>query len=67
MDGTTVLAVGIDIGGTKIAGGVVDADGTIVRRARVATPTDVTGIEIAVSEMITELSAGQRLPAKTGH
>ena len=35
----TVLAV--DIGGTKMAAGIVDADGTIVRRDRVPThPTD---------------------------
>jgi glucokinase len=58
-----VFAVGIDIGGTKIAGGVVDDRGTIVRRARVATPTDVAQIEVAVAQMITELSAGERLVA----
>ncbi|WDG19322.1 ROK family glucokinase [Microbacterium sp. Clip185] len=58
-----MFAVGIDIGGTKIAGGVVDDRGTIVRRARVATPTDVAQIEVAVAEMITELSAGEQLVA----
>ncbi|GAA2574508.1 ROK family glucokinase [Microbacterium binotii] len=58
-----MFAVGIDIGGTKIAGGVVDEHGTIVRRARVATPTDVAGIEVAVGQMITELSAGEQLVA----
>lgn len=58
-----MFAVGIDIGGTKIAGGVVDEHGTIVRRARVATPADVAGIEIAVGQMITELSAGEPLVA----
>ncbi|MDR6198699.1 glucokinase [Microbacterium sp. SORGH_AS428] len=58
-----MFAVGIDIGGTKIAGGVVDERGVIVRRARVATPTDVTGIEVAVSQMITELSAGEQIVA----
>jgi len=32
------LAIGIDIGGTKVAGGVVDPEGTITRRARRDTP-----------------------------
>jgi glucokinase len=32
------LAIGIDIGGTKVAGGVVDEDGVILRRARRDTP-----------------------------
>ena len=32
------LAIGIDIGGTKVAGGVVDVDGNIAHRARRDTP-----------------------------
>ena len=32
------LAIGIDIGGTKVAGGVVDVDGNIIHRARRDTP-----------------------------
>lgn len=32
------LAIGIDIGGTKVAGGVVDAHGQVVARARRDTP-----------------------------
>jgi glucokinase len=32
------LAVGLDIGGTKIAGGVVDEDGTILEELRVVSP-----------------------------
>jgi glucokinase len=35
------LAVGLDIGGTKIAAGVVRADGRIVERTRVPTPQDI--------------------------
>jgi len=31
-------AIGIDIGGTKIAGALVDQSGSIIREARVATP-----------------------------
>lgn len=32
------LALGIDIGGTKIAGGAIASDGTVVARARAETP-----------------------------
>jgi glucokinase len=32
------LAIGIDIGGTKVAAGVVDAEGRILREARRSTP-----------------------------
>ena len=32
------LAIGIDIGGTKVAGGVLDEQGAIVARARRDTP-----------------------------
>ena len=34
------LACGIDVGGTKIAGGVVDEDGTILEELRVESPGD---------------------------
>jgi len=36
---TDKLAIGIDIGGTKIAAGVVDEDGRVVARLRRLTPT----------------------------
>ena len=32
------LAIGIDIGGTKVAGGVVDEHGRVLTRARRYTP-----------------------------
>jgi glucokinase len=54
-----MYAVGIDIGGTKIAGGLVAEDGTIVRESRVATPaTDGDGIVDAVVELVHELTEG---------
>jgi len=34
----TQLALGIDIGGTKVAGGAVGPDGSVVARARRDTP-----------------------------
>ncbi|GAA1844094.1 ROK family glucokinase [Microbacterium koreense] len=52
---TAVLKVGIDIGGTKIAGGVVDAEGRIIERMRVETPTDVADLERAVVDMANAL------------
>ncbi|WP_307044272.1 ROK family glucokinase [Agromyces ramosus] len=52
-------AIGIDIGGTKIAGAVVDELGQIVRSDRVVTPAgDSTLLEDAVVSMITSLQAG---------
>jgi predicted NBD/HSP70 family sugar kinase len=52
-----VYAVGIDIGGTKIAGAVVDDEGNIV--AHVAKPSpasDVQAMEDTVVAIINELS-----------
>ena len=50
------LACGIDVGGTKIAGGVVDRDGTVVEELRVESPaTDVEAIEDAITSLVTEL------------
>jgi glucokinase len=46
-----VLNVGIDIGGTKIAGGVVDAAGGIIEKLRVDTPVDVNALVDAVVAM----------------
>jgi glucokinase len=50
------LAWGIDVGGTKIAGGVVDDAGTILEELRVESPaTDVHAIEEAIEKLVTEL------------
>ncbi|WP_285116326.1 ROK family glucokinase [Leifsonia sp. fls2-241-R2A-40a] len=60
-------AIGIDIGGTKIAGAVVDELGVIVREDRV--PTDATRpveIENAVVAMIERLSDGPEEIAGAG-
>lgn len=55
--------VGIDIGGTKIAGGVVGADGTIIERLRVATPTDTGALADAVADMVRELASRHEVKA----
>ncbi|GAA3529680.1 glucokinase [Aeromicrobium flavum] len=49
------LAVGIDIGGTKIAGGVVDEDGRVLARTQRATPTtDPAAVLDAISAIVDE-------------
>lgn len=55
--GVGVLSIGIDIGGTKIAGGLVDELGAITRSLRVDTPEGPRAIEDAVAAMIGELRA----------
>ena len=52
-------AIGLDVGGTKIAGGVVAADGTIVERMPVVPtpPDDETGTLTALRRIIDELRA----------
>lgn len=52
------LTIGVDIGGTKIAGGLVDEAGTILHRARRDTPARSTSaIAEAIVEVAVELAA----------
>ena len=52
------MKIGIDIGGTKIEGVVLDADANELARRRVATPTgDYDGTVRAVADLIAELAA----------
>ena len=54
-----MYAVGIDIGGTKIGGALVDQAGNIIRETRVPTPAqDSDAITDAVVQLIQELSEG---------
>jgi glucokinase len=51
-----VITIGIDVGGTKIAAGAVDADGTVLARRRIATEAEhpqavVAGIAKVASEL----------------
>jgi glucokinase len=58
------LACGVDVGGTKIAGGVIDEDGTIVEELRVESPaTDAEAIEEAIASLVTELSSRHDISA----
>jgi glucokinase len=48
--------IGVDIGGTKVAGGVVDASGQILARARVDTPAkDADAAEDAIVAVVEQL------------
>jgi len=52
------LAIGIDIGGTKVAGGLVDVDGTITHRARRDTPhrsKSPSVVEDTIVDVVAEL------------
>ncbi|OUM42885.1 glucokinase [Arthrobacter agilis] len=56
------LSVGVDIGGTKVAAGVVDVHGQILAEARRATPgQDPRAVESVITELVRELSADYRI------
>ncbi|WP_250545625.1 ROK family glucokinase [Paenarthrobacter sp. DKR-5] len=56
------LAIGIDIGGTKVAAGVVDADGRVLHEQRRQTPgRDPRAVEQTIVELVKELSADFRI------
>lgn len=56
--------VGIDIGGTKIAGALVSDTGVILRELKVPTPaTDPKALQAAVVAMVNELRAGEQIAA----
>lgn len=57
-----MYAIGIDIGGTKVAGALVDENGAIIREARVATPvSDPVALVDAVVGLVTDLRAGEKV------
>ena len=58
------LAVGIDVGGTKNAGGVVDEVGKILATARRESPaTDTEAIERNIQDLVAELRADHDVEA----
>jgi len=53
------LAIGVDIGGTKVAAGLVDGLGRVLARARRPTPSrDARAVEQTIADVVTELSSG---------
>lgn len=60
----SALTCGIDIGGTKIAGAVVDADGRVVAEDRVESPaTDPTAMEEAAARLVAGFAAEHGITA----
>jgi glucokinase len=58
------LTIGIDIGGTKVLGGVVDSAGRILERKRRLTPgQSVTEVEDTIVAMVLSLAAGHDIGA----
>jgi glucokinase len=58
------LTIGVDVGGTKILGGVVDEDGKVLEELRVVSPaTDVAAIEEAITRLVVELSGRHAVEA----
>jgi glucokinase len=54
--GPAPLAIGVDIGGTKVAAGVVDGEGRVVARARRLTPSrSARAVEATIAEVVGEL------------
>ena len=60
----TTLAV--DIGGTKLAAGIVDDDGTLVRRAQTATAGDAEAIFASLCTVIDEVRTGDEIVCGVG-
>lgn len=58
---TDALTIGVDIGGTKVAAGVVAGDGTILARTRRPTPsTSPRDAADTIAAVVAELRAGQQ-------
>jgi glucokinase len=58
------LALGVDIGGTKVAAGVVDGNGQVLARALRLTPSQDPGaVEATIVEVVAELRARYEIGA----
>lgn len=58
------LAIGVDVGGSKIAAGVVDENGTVLARERMPTPaTDVAAVARVVDELVRRLARAHHVEA----
>ncbi|KUJ54495.1 glucokinase [Streptomyces albus subsp. albus] len=57
------LTIGVDIGGTKIAAGVVDEEGAILDISTVPTPSTPEGVIDAIADAVRDVSAGHAVEA----
>src|SRR6478736_5983330 len=55
------LTIGVDIGGTKIAAGVVDEEGRILSTFKVSTPPTAEGIVDAISSAVSGAGKGHEI------
>ncbi|HET7489081.1 MAG TPA: ROK family protein [Acidimicrobiales bacterium] len=60
-------ALAVDVGGTKLAAGVVDGAGAVVRSARAPTPSgDAEALWAAVAGLVEEVAAGDEVVCGVG-
>jgi len=62
----SLVVIGVDVGGTKVVAGVVDADGRVGRTAHRSTPgrrVDAAMVEDALTEAVGEAAAGHPILA----
>jgi glucokinase len=57
------LTIGVDIGGTKIAVGVVDEEGRILAKNKVPTPRTPEGVVDAIAAAVSEVGTGHPVEA----
>jgi glucokinase len=57
------LTIGVDVGGTKVAAGVVDEKGAILAQERVDTAHDAAAVEDAIVAAVTRLRAEHEVEA----
>ncbi|UGY90915.1 ROK family glucokinase [Streptomyces gobiensis] len=57
------LTIGVDIGGTKIAAGVVDEEGSILETCKVPTPHTAEGVVDAIADAVRTVSAEHEVEA----
>src|SRR5690242_216509 len=62
--GRVALTIGVDIGGTKVLGGVVDSAGDVLAQTRRDTPADdPSETAVRIAEVIKELAAAHPVSA----
>ncbi|MER5971034.1 ROK family glucokinase [Streptomyces sp. NPDC002055] len=57
------LTIGVDIGGTKIAAGVVDEEGSILETCKVPTPPTPEGVVDAIADAVRTVSTDHQVEA----
>jgi len=60
---TATKVIGVDVGGTKILAGVIDADGNVLERFQIASPTASTDELLAGLDQVVEQLLGPEIAA----